>query len=90
VISTPGHTVGHEPLLVHLPKTGWVILTGDAVHLKDNWDAKRVPSMNVDEDKTVGSMQRLADLMKEHNAELWINHDKPQSDGLQHSPKFYE
>jgi N-acyl homoserine lactone hydrolase len=90
VISTPGHTVGHESLLVHLPKTGWVILSGDAVHLKENWEAKRVPSMNVDKDKTVASMQRLADLMKEHNAQLWINHDKPQSDGLLHSPKFYE
>jgi glyoxylase-like metal-dependent hydrolase (beta-lactamase superfamily II) len=90
VISTPGHTVGHESLLVHLPKTGWVILTGDAVHLKENWDAKRVPSMNVDKDKTVASMQRLADLMKEHNAQLWINHDKPQSDALLHSPGFYE
>ena len=25
IISTPGHTVGHQSLLVHLPKTGWVI-----------------------------------------------------------------
>jgi glyoxylase-like metal-dependent hydrolase (beta-lactamase superfamily II) len=90
VISTPGHTVGHESLLVHLPKTGWVILSGDAVHLKDNWDAKRVPSMNADKDKTVASMQHMADLMKEHNAQLWINHDKPQTDALVHSPKFYE
>jgi glyoxylase-like metal-dependent hydrolase (beta-lactamase superfamily II) len=90
VISTPGHTVGHESLLVHLPKTGWVILSGDAVHIKDNWDAKRVPSMNVDKDKTVASMQHMADLMAEHKAQLWINHDKPQTDGLLHSPKYYE
>jgi N-acyl homoserine lactone hydrolase len=90
VISTPGHTVGHQSLLVHLPKTGWVILSGDAVHLKENWDARRVPSMNVDKDKTVASMQRLADLMAQHNAQLWINHDKSQSDALLHAPKYYE
>ena len=90
VISTPGHTVGHESLLVHLQKTGWIILTGDAVHLKENWDARRVPSMNVDKVKTVASMQRLADLMAEHKAQLWINHDKPQSDTQLHAPKFYE
>ena len=90
VISTPGHTVGHQSLMVHVQKTGWIMLTGDAVHLKDNWDARRVPSMNVDKEKTVTSMQRLADLMAEHKAQLWINHDKPQSDGLLHAPKFYE
>ena len=49
IISTPGHTPGHQSLLVHLPKTGWLILlSGDAAHFKDNWDNKRVPSMNVD------------------------------------------
>ncbi|HUJ50395.1 MAG TPA: N-acyl homoserine lactonase family protein [Bryobacteraceae bacterium] len=90
IISTPGHTVGHQSLLVHLPKTGWVILTGDAVHLKDNWDNRRVPAMNVDKEKTVASMQRLADLMAEHHAQLWINHDKVQSDQQKHAPEYYD
>ena len=90
VISTPGHTVGHQSLLVHLPKTGWVILTGDAVHLKENWDARRVPGMNADKDKTVTSMQRLADLTAEQGAQLWINHDKTQSDALLHASRYYE
>ena len=38
IISTPGHTPGHQALLVRLPKTGAVVLSGDAVHFKDNWD----------------------------------------------------
>jgi glyoxylase-like metal-dependent hydrolase (beta-lactamase superfamily II) len=90
IISTPGHTAGHQALLVHLPKTGWVILSGDAVHLKDNWDNRRIPSMNIDKEKSLASMQRFADLMAEHHAQLWINHDKPQSDAQLHSPKFYQ
>ena len=44
IISTPGHTPGHQSLLVRLPKTGAVVLSGDAVHFKDNWDNRRVPS----------------------------------------------
>jgi N-acyl homoserine lactone hydrolase len=32
VLSTPGHTPGHQSLLVNLPKTGAVVLSGDAVH----------------------------------------------------------
>src|SRR3984957_8377434 len=41
IISTPGHTPGHQALLVRLPKTGAVMLSGDAVHLKANWDNRR-------------------------------------------------
>jgi N-acyl homoserine lactone hydrolase len=90
IISTPGHTPGHQSLLVHLPTTGWIVLSGDAAHFKDNWDNKRVPSMNVDGAQTVASMKRIADIMAEKKAALWINHDKPQSDTQRHSPQFYD
>jgi N-acyl homoserine lactone hydrolase len=90
IVATPGHTPGHQSLLVRLPKTGAVLLTGDAVHFKDNWDNRRVPAQNTDKDKTLASLQRLADLMKQHNAQLWINHDKAQRDGQKMSPEFYE
>ena len=75
---------------MHLPKTGWVILSGDAVHLKDNWDARRVPSMNVNKEQSVASMQKMADTMAQKKAQLWINHDKPQSEAQRRAPKFYE
>ena len=90
LLSTPGHTPGHQSLLLHLPQTGWLVLSGDAVHFKSNWDARRVPSMNVDREKTLASMQRLGDLVAERHAQLWINHDKPQTDGLRHAPDAYE
>jgi len=63
IISTPGHTPGHQSLLVKLPKTGAVLLSGDAVHFKDNWDNRRVPANNDNKDKTVASMQRLAEVI---------------------------
>ena len=63
IISTPGHTPGHQSLLVKLPQTGAVLLSGDAVHLKDNWDAKRVPAINVDKEKSLASMQRMSEVM---------------------------
>ncbi len=89
IISTPGHTPGHQSLLVHLAETGWVVLSGDAVHFKENWDNRRVPGPNFNKDQTLASMQRIADLMAEHHAQLWINHDKPQSDAQRHAPEFY-
>ncbi len=90
IISTPGHTPGHQSLLVKLPKTGAVLLSGDAVHFKDNWHNRRVPSINTDKDKTSVSMQRIADALAKEKAQLWINHDKAQSDSLKKSPDFYD
>ena len=90
ILSTPGHTPGHESLLVHLPKTGWVVLSGDAAHFKDNWDNKRVASMNTSAEQTQASLKKIEDLMVQKKAQLWINHDKPQSLGQKRSPQFYD
>src|SRR5450432_2518022 len=90
IISTPGHTPGHQSLLVKLPKTGEVLLTGDAVHFQDNFDNRRVPGGNTDKDQTIASMQRIADFLSKEQAKLWINHDKVQTDQLKRSPEFYD
>ena len=90
IISTPGHTPGHQSLLVNLPKTGALLLTGDAVHFQDNWTHRRVPSMNFNRAQTLASLERIAALLEERKAQLWINHDKPQSERLKYAPAFYE
>lgn len=90
ILSTPGHTPGHQSLLVKLPKTGALVLAGDAAHFKSNWDNRRVPSINFDKDKTLASMQRIAELLEREHAQLWINHDKAQRDTLKMAPEYYE
>ncbi len=89
-ISTPGHTPGHQSLFVHLLKTGYVILSGDVVHFQANWDNRRVPAFNTDKDQSLASMDKIAKLMADKHAQLWINHDKPSSDARRHAPEFYE
>ena len=90
ILSTPGHTPGHQSLLVKLPKTGAVVLSGDVTHFKDNWDNRRVPAMNTSKDQSAASMQRMADLIAREKAQFWINHDKPQRESLKMSPQYYE
>jgi glyoxylase-like metal-dependent hydrolase (beta-lactamase superfamily II) len=90
IVATPGHTPGHQSLLVKLPKTGAVLLSGDAVHFKQNWDNRRVPDINSNKDQTSVSMQRMAEIMAREKAQLWINHDKAQRDGQKLSPDFYD
>jgi N-acyl homoserine lactone hydrolase len=90
ILSTPGHTPGHQSLLVVLPKTGALVLSGDAVHFRDNWEQRRVPSMNVNRDQTLASLDRIAGVLAERKATLWINHDRAQSATLRYAPASYE
>jgi len=90
IISTPGHTPGHQSLLVRLPKTGVVVLSGDAVHFKANWDNRRVPGGNFNKEQTLASMQRIADILAKEHGQLWINHDKPQTDAQKKPPEYYD
>src|SRR3569623_450042 len=90
ILSTPGHTPGHQSLKVRLPKTGVVVLSGDAAHFKDNFDNRRVPSMNVSKDESAASMQKIADIVSKEEAQLWINHDKAQRDGQKLAPELYD
>jgi N-acyl homoserine lactone hydrolase len=90
ILSTPGHTPGHESLLVHLQKTGYIVLSGDVVHFQSNWDHRRVPSFNTDSAQSVASMNKVARVLADKHAQFWINHDKPSSDARRHAPAFYE
>jgi len=90
IVSTPGHTPGHQSILIKLPKAGAILISGDAAHFKDNWDNRRVPAFNVDKEKSLASMQRMADLLAQHKAQLWIHHDRAQSDSQKKSPAYYD
>jgi N-acyl homoserine lactone hydrolase len=90
LVSTPGHTPGHESLLVHLRNSGFIILSGDVVHLEENFEKNIVPSLNTDKAESIASMQRVRELMATYKATLFINHDKSQADKLRLIPAFYD
>lgn len=90
ILSTPGHTPGHQSLFVNLARTGPVVLTGDLAHFKDNWDNDRVPSMNTSAEQTHASRAKVLKVLADRKAQLWINHDKPTSLSQKHSPQFYD
>ena len=90
ILSTPGHTPGHQSLLVKLPKTGELVLSGDSVHFKSNWENRGVPSNNFSKEQTLASMQKISERLTKDKGQLWINHDKSQRDGLKMSPEFYD
>ena len=90
LISTPGHTPGHESLLVHLRNAGFIILSGDVVHMEENFEKNIVPSLNTDETESIASMQRIRLLIARYKATLFINHDKGQTSKLRLLPAYYD
>jgi len=74
VLKTPGHTPGHQALLVKL-QSGAFILSGDAVHFHENYDTGGVPAFNFDRAQTVASMERIKKLAAAQKAKLIIQHD---------------
>jgi N-acyl homoserine lactone hydrolase len=75
VLRTPGHTPGHSSLLVKLPQTGAVVLSGDAMHFRENYDAFGVPAFNFDRAQTVASMERIKKMAANLKAAIIIQHD---------------
>ena len=90
LVSTPGHTPGHQSLLVHLKNSGFILLSGDVVHLEENFKKNIVPSLNTDKAQSLASMQKVRDLMAQYKASLFINHDKHETDRLKLLPAFYD
>jgi glyoxylase-like metal-dependent hydrolase (beta-lactamase superfamily II) len=90
LISTPGHTPGSQSLLVHLKNSGFIILSGDVVHLERNFEKDIVPSLNTDKAASIASMDRVRRMVATYQAKLFINHDKAQSDTLRLLPAFYD
>ena len=90
LVSTPGHTPGSQSLLVHLKNSGFIILSGDVVHLEENFEKSIVPSLNTNKAESIASMEKIRQLIATYKAKLFINHDKKQSDKLKLLPAFYD
>ena len=90
LVSTPGHTPGHQSLLVHLKKSGFIVLSGDVVHLEENFQHDVVPSLNTDKAESIASMEKIRLLIATYHATLFINHDKKQTEQLKLLPAFYD
>ena len=90
ILSTPGHTPGHQTLFVRLPKTGPVVLSGDLYHYPEERTTGRVPGFEFNVDQTKASRAKVDALMKRTGARLWIEHDIATHAALPYAPKFVE
>lgn len=87
VLRLPGHTPGSTGLLVRLPQTGPVLLSGDLLHVREQIANRGVPPFNTDRADTLASVDRLTQMAENLDARLIIQHDPRDIEKL---PSFPE
>jgi N-acyl homoserine lactone hydrolase len=88
--SAPGHTPGHQVLILHLKKTGNVMLAGDLYHYPEERKVNRVPTFEYNKEQSLASRAMIEDYCKRTKTQLWIEHDYAANSKLKKSPKFYD
>jgi glyoxylase-like metal-dependent hydrolase (beta-lactamase superfamily II) len=86
----PGHTPGHQVILIRLPRTGPVLLSGDLYHYPQERTLKRVPTFEFDETQTAAARDTIDQFLKKTGAALWIQHDFEADAKLKKAPQYYE
>lgn len=87
ILAMPGHTPGHSSLLVRLPETGNVLLTGDLYHFREQIENEGVPRFNTDRADTLASFERFLQIDQALDAMIVIQHDPGD---LERLPAFPE
>ncbi len=90
LVGAPGHTPGHQVLLVRLQDPGPVVLSGDLYHFRLSRAERRVPVFNTSPEQSRASMDRVEALLQAEGATLWIEHDLALAQTLRQAPEFYE
>jgi N-acyl homoserine lactone hydrolase len=60
------------------------------VHSQENFEKNIVPSLNTDQAQSIASMEKIRQMIAMYKANLFINHDKKQTDTLKLVPAFYD
>ena len=90
VISAPGHTPGHQVLLVRLAKRGPVLLAGDLYHYPEERAKGILPTFEFNADQSRAARAKIESVLKQTGAELWIEHDMATHAKLPKSPAYVE
>ena len=90
ILAAPGHTPGHQVLLVRLKRAGAVLLSGDLFHTRDNQRLHRVPKINTDRADTLASFDRVDRIVANQQARLIVQHDAADFASLPKFPKYLD
>ncbi|MFC1971149.1 N-acyl homoserine lactonase family protein [Chloroflexota bacterium] len=82
ILFTPGHSAGSQSIMVDLPKSGTILLVGDAGHIHENFVKELTPGIFIDPAQAMLSIKRLnvwsqirkAPIFPAHDLDYWREH----------------
>ncbi len=88
--SAPGHTPGHQVLIVNLARAGTVVVAGDLYHFEEERFTDKTPTFEFNRQESLASRAMIEAYVKKHHARLWIEHDYYDNAELKKSPRYYD
>jgi len=90
ILKTPGHTPGHQALMLKLRKSGTLLLSGDLYHLREDRARRLSPVFNLDRAQTLASFDRFERIAQNTKARVIIQHDPQDFASLPKFPAYLE
>lgn len=90
VMSTPGHTPGHQVVAVKLANAGMIVLGGDLYHYPEERTTGRTPTFEFDAEQSRTSRARIEAFLEETGGTLWIEHDIATHASLPKAPAYVD
>jgi N-acyl homoserine lactone hydrolase len=87
--SLPGHTPGHQGLLVLLPDTGPILLAGDIAYSARDYAEEAVRQGNFDLEQSGRSIKTAKRIERELGATVWLHHDAEAQQAVHTAPRQY-
>lgn len=89
LLSTPGHSPGHQSLYLKLAHTGGVVISGDLYHYTAERRLGRVPPRE-QTTETPASRKKIEDFLTRTHSQLWIGHAIDWYQNAVKAPGWYD
>ena len=89
--AAPGHSPGHQVLILELASTGRVMLAGDLYHYPQERALHRPPPTNeFSVEQSAASRAMIEQYLQRTKTAIWIEHDFAANAKLKKAPDFYD
>ena len=89
--AAPGHSPGHQVLVLNLANTGRIMLAGDLYHYPQERALRRPPpDTEFSVQQSAASRVMIEEYLQKTKAEIWIEHDFVANAKLKKAPAFYD
>lgn len=86
---TPGHTPGHQSVLLSLKNTGSMLLAADSCYTTENLDEDILPGLVAEPVETVKTIEKFR-IMRAQGVKVITGHDPVAWETFKKAPEFYD